>query len=499
MLLLLGALALGCGWYGALRGLPLQPAFVLGCLLFALVVAGLSRAGALGIPGPDRALLLVPGAFLVAAMLWRDAEGLLVLDAATLIVLAALVVPDASGRPLLLAGAAAYAERVLRAGVGWCVGMIPLSADAVSATPRTGAWRSLAAAGLGVAAISPALMVFGALLSSSDPAFGRVLESVVAIDLGPVLPHLAGIAFATWCAGGLLWAAARQPGAGLPLGVVAGRASATTVFTALIAVEALFGLFVVMQSRYLFGGYAHVLAAEGMTVAEYARRGFFELLAVAGLTLPILLLADWLLQERTPADRPRFRLHVVGLVGLLFLLLASALSRMLLYTREFGLTESRVYATGCLAWLAIVFGWLAVVHVRGTPARFAGGAFAAALQVLLALNLVDVDGLIVRVNAARAAEGRTFDRAYLLRLGAGAVPQVLRAAGTMPIGERCALLQDMHARWQARSRATTDGWNVERLRATGPLLRELARRADADCGGTMTLRPEPSQRGVSAP
>lgn len=476
--LLLGAATLGTGWYLAGHHLPGQASFVVQALLFGLVVAQLSRRGLLGVSSPDRPLLAVPGALLLVALLWRDSETLVLLDGAALVLLAALTVPDAAGRPLALAGPGAYLERVLRAAAGWVLGAIPL---AWSTATMPGRWRTLGAAGLGVAAVSPALVLFATLLSSADPAFGRVLDAFVAFDLHPLLPHLAAIGVATWGAAGLLWAAASEPRA-LPVPVSGGRVGSATVFSALGAIEALFVLYVVMQSRYLFGGYAHVLAAEQMTMAEYARRGFFELVTVAGLTLPILLVADWALDERRPGDRVRFRWHVLGLVALLFLLLGSALSRMLLYTREFGLTESRVYVTACLGWLACVFAWFALVQVRGTRERFAGGALAVALQVLLALNLLNVDAMIVRVNVARAATGRSFDRYYLTRLGAGAVPQVLSSAGAMPRGERCDLLEGMEARWAEETKAARPAWNVERARATGPLLVQLSRRARADCG-----------------
>ena len=48
-----------------------------------------------------------------------------------------------------------------------------------------------------------------------------------------------------------------------------------------------------VQFRYLFGGAALVQVSETLTYAEYARRGFFELVAVAALLLPIMLLLDW--------------------------------------------------------------------------------------------------------------------------------------------------------------------------------------------------------------
>jgi hypothetical protein len=479
--LLLAALALGSGWYLAARYLPGQVSFVVQCLLFAFAVTRLERVSALALSSPDRTLLAVPAAILLAAMSWRDAEALVVLDGAALVLLAALTVPDAAGRPLVVSGPAAYLERMVRAAAGWTLGAIPLAWATASVLPLPGRWRSLAATGLGVAAVSPALLLFAALLSSADPAFGQLLESIVAIDLGPLLPHLFGVALATWCAGGLLWAAARRPEPHPAFPPAGGRVGIATLAGALGAIELLFALFMVMQSRYLFGGYAHVLGVEGMTVADYARRGFFELVAVAGLTLPILLLAGWALDVRRPEDRVRLRWHVLGLVGLLFLLLASALSRMLLYTREFGLTEQRVYVTACLGWLACVFAWFVLTQLRGTPERFATGAFAAGLQVLLALNLLDVDGMIVRVNAARAREGRSFDASYVTGLGAGAVPQVLRVADGLPAAERCAVLREMEARWLKEVSGGERRWNVERARATGPLLERLSRRTREAC------------------
>jgi hypothetical protein len=490
--LVVGAIALGSGWYLAAQYLPGQVDFVVQCLLFALVVARLERLGALTLSSPDRALLAAPAALLLVALLWRDSQTLVLLDGAALLLLAALTVPDAQGRPLVLSGPAGYLERLVRAGAGWTLGAIPLAWTTMSVLPRLGRWRSLAATGLGVAAVSPALLLFASLLASADPAFGRVLESLVAIDLGPLLPHLLGFALATWCAGGLLWAAARPRGPGIIAAPRGGRVPVTTMIGALGAIEALFAVFVVMQSRYLFGGYGHVLAVEGMSVADYARRGFFELVVVAGLTLPMLLLADWALDGRRAADRVRVRWHALALVALLLLLLASALSRMLLYTRVFGLTESRVYVTGCIGWLACVFGWFALMQLRGTPERFATGAFAAALQVLLLLNLMDVDGMIVRVNADRLRDGRPFDAAYVARLGAGALPQVLRMADDLPAEERCALLRAVELFWSVDAAAPR--WNIERARVQGPLRERLASRSREACDVRASARL-PTPRG----
>src|SRR5204863_448253 len=102
---------------------------------------------------------------------------------------------------------------------------------------------------------------------------------------------------------------------------------------------------VVVQLRYCFGGAALVEETSGLTYAEYARRGFFELMTASGLMLPILLGADELVRK---GAAPQIRV-VRQLSGLLLAFLAvimvSALQRMRLYVAAFGLSEQRLYAT----------------------------------------------------------------------------------------------------------------------------------------------------------
>src|SRR5437868_7627393 len=95
----------------------------------------------------------------------------------------------------------------------------------------------------------------------------------------------------------------------------------------------------------------------GLTGAAYARRGFFELVTVAALALPLLLTVDWALKAEKRAHHHLFRLLAGILVALLFAVLASAVQRMLVYQRAFGLTELRLYVTAFIGWLVLVLLW----------------------------------------------------------------------------------------------------------------------------------------------
>jgi hypothetical protein len=103
-------------------------------------------------------------------------------------------------------------------------------------------------------------------------------------------------------------------------------------------------LFVAIQFRYLFGS-STVLEEAGLTVASYARRGCGELIAVALLT--ILLLVD--LARSTRRDEVGHRRWFVGaaatVAGLVIVALVSAWYRLDLYIGAFGASRVRTYAS----------------------------------------------------------------------------------------------------------------------------------------------------------
>jgi hypothetical protein len=157
---------------------------------------------------------------------------------------------------------------------------------------------------------------------------------------------------------------------------------------------------------------------------------------------------------------------------------------MRLYQREFGLTEARVYATALMLWLGVVLAWLAVTVLRGRRQLFAGGAVATALAAIVALNAVNPDGLIARVNVERAGDGRPVDLAYLLRLSDDATPTLARELPRLR-GARTEFIGPRHVAATLLGRACPDErdwrkWNLARDRADDavrraePALRALA-------------------------
>ena len=205
----------------------------------------------------------------------------------------------------------------------------------------------------------------------------------------------------------------------------------------------------------------------GLTYAEYAREGFFELVAVAALVLPVLLVGDWLLGGR-PRRVRGFRALAFVLVALLGVVMASALERLRLYRSEFGLTEARVYATAFALWLGVAFAWLCATVLRGRRDSFAAGALASAFAAVLVLNAVNPDALIARTNVARWEAGKPLDVHYLGALSDDATPTLVELlpalAAAKPSGAHSSLA---HVLVERRETAGGDWrtWNWGRARA----------------------------------
>jgi hypothetical protein len=231
------------------------------------------------------------------------------------------------------------------------------------------------------------------------------------------------------------------------------------------ALDLLFLAFVLVQVRYFFGGSTLVQATTGLTYAEYARRGFFELLGVAALVLPLLLLLHWLMAQRSPKGERVFKVLAGVQILLLLVVVASAIQRLRLYQAEYGLTEQRLYAAAFMAWLVVVFLWFAMTVLTRHRERFAFGAMVAGFLLVVVLHALNPDVLIARTNLARAKAGRSFDARYATRLSGDAVPELVAGLADLNPQDRCAVTSAILKRWALPQPSDWRLWSWSRARA----------------------------------
>lgn len=232
-------------------------------------------------------------------------------------------------------------------------------------------------------------------------------------------------------------------------------------------INLLFLSFVIVQVPYLFGGMDLVQATPDFKLAEYARRGFGELVAVAALVLPILLLSHWLLRKENPLNEKIFRVLAGIQIILLFVIMASAAQRLFLLTGNlgYGLTTVRFYPMVVMIWFAIVFVWFGLTVLRGARKHFAWGALWSALFVLAAAHVINPDEFIVRTNIRLMNEGRVFDSDYNSRLSDDAIPALLESVDSMNFVDQCIVRDKLKHRLDS-ARTETDLRNFNWSRST---------------------------------
>jgi hypothetical protein len=324
----------------------------------------------------------------------------------------------------------------------------------------------------------PFLIVFGALFSAADAVFQRTVHDLVDLawlrDFARELPQRAAVAtLVGWCATGALATSAdpyRVRGGEDRLRPLLGVEPA---IVALLAIDALFVAFVGLQLTYLFGG-RDTLDAAGITYSAYARRGFFELVAVATLAGATLLGLDLVVRARGRA----YVIAATALIALTGAVLGSSAMRMTLYQEAYGWTELRLYVYAAIAFLAIALATLAWAVVAGRMDHVATPLACAAIVVALAVNAIGPSGAVASKNIERFVDAasltddarRDLDIAYLMSLGDGAIPAIVERLPSLPERERSRIEAALRlAAKRSPSVGDWRSWSLDRMRATDVL------------------------------
>jgi len=448
---------------------------------FAVLLWRLSR-------GPDTAMprgrrWCIPFIALFGAMLaWRDAPVLKLLDIAVIFALCATLILRPTVESVLRTGFGHYLTAFFDGAGGIVLGLpsmvtvdIPKGVQetklGMDESRRAVLTQRLWSASTGILIAIPLVLVFGALFTSADTAFRTWVSDLFNLDWETLFEHILIIGVSTWMAAGYFHVALlKKRVASSPEVVLQGaRLDTLSILIPLGALIALFGAFVAVQIPYFFGGNAIVASQTGPSYAEYARQGFFQLVTVAALALAVLLFADWLGRDASPGERRVLHTFTVTLVTLVFVVMASALHRMALYTSVYGLTTLRFYTTAFMFWLAVVMLWFLAVILRGQRERFLFPAIASACACVLVFNAVNPERIIVEVNTTRADMASGTDFEYLATLSADAVPALVAASNRLPDGQRTAFQESLQKQREDLGTLAWRTWSWSRQRAWSAL------------------------------
>lgn len=285
----------------------------------------------------------------------------------------------------------------------------------------------------GILIALPIVAVFAVLLSSADQVFADWLKKV--LDLEKIPEYLFRLFYILIIAGFLV---------GVYLKAIHPEKEAqkpdpntrwmkpflgwTESGIVLAAVNLLFIVFVIIQVRYLFGGTTNI-SETGYTYAEYARRGFGELVAVAVLSLGMYMVLSTITKTISRFAKVGFTILSVLLMANVMAILASSLQRLVLYEKAYGFSQLRTYTHVFIYWLAALILAVVVMEIARRRGHIALALVIAVVGFGASLAVINVDGFIVKRNVARAAAGEKLDVAYLNALSTDAVPQLYKSFG----------------------------------------------------------------------
>ena len=286
----------------------------------------------------------------------------------------------------------------------------------------------------------PVVMIFASLLASADVVFNQRLEGFVEVfkleNLPEYIFRMIYILVIGYGLAGIFLHAATSSTDEKLIGedkpVIPAFLGFIESSIVLGSVVALFATFVVIQFQYFFGGTTNI-NVEGFTYAEYARKGFGELVAVAFFALMMLLTLSGVTKRETETQRKIYSGLGIALVALLLVMLVSAYQRLNLYEAAYGFSRLRTYTHVFLIWIGLLLITTIILEILRKERMFALAMLIAAFGFAISLPILNVDAFIVNQNIQRELEGgavEELDSQYFIELSDDAVPPLVKALQT---------------------------------------------------------------------
>jgi hypothetical protein len=437
---------------------------------------------------PDRWIVPAAVGFAVTVALRAD-EALIALDMLATLGLTVLAAAALSGEAVTRRTAAGVTYIGVRTAILILIGAATIVRATRPIVPDPAvSLRKLSPVARGLTLALPPVVIFALLFASADAVFERLLGDLIGlqIDPGDAPSRLVIVVGLAWLAGGLLVVARNDTDAARPAvqpgqpafspAIPWPRLGAVEATVVVAVVDLLFALFVGLQVAYLFGA-RDTLEAAGLTYSDYARRGFFELVAAAALAGGLVAALDRAITPRSG----RFVVLAVGLMCLTAIVLVSAALRLRLYQEAYGWTELRFYVYAAIGWLGLGLASAVVLLLRNGMGRLGHALGAATIVVAVAANLIGPTAYVAARNVERALDlslvpvgGKTgFDAFYGAALGDDAIPAIVIALPRLGSGERAILEAALRRRWvELRTNPALNApaaWNLGRERARSAL------------------------------
>jgi len=211
--------------------------------------------------------------------------------------------------------------------------------------------------------------------------------------------------------------------------------------TILVAINSVYLVFTLIQFAYMFGALNNALPPD-FTYAEYARRGFFELLMVTLINFSLVLSSiRFTRKDGKLVSRTVQILHSL-LILCTVVILSSAYLRMSLYEAVYGYTYLRVLTHSFMIFLGVLFV-IAFYKIWNERISLLKPYIVIGIIAYLILNFANIDELIANNNLDRYIKTGKLDTYYLKNLSYDSLPVLvnLLEAENVPVDIKKNLLE----------------------------------------------------------
>lgn len=277
----------------------------------------------------------------------------------------------------------------------------------------------------GVILSLPVLVTVVILLASADQVFDFFVATLLAkISLSEVARHSLLVAFATLPVFSFLWGLNGPKASAGDCGYEIKKFDRIIVISALSMLTTVYVLFCAIQFSYLFGGIDGISLPADMTYAGYARKGFFELVAVALINTGLIVGSLNFAATSGPRTTTALKALNSTLVLTTFIMLFSAHYRMWLYEETYGYTYLRVFTHAFMA-MVLVMLCVTLYKVWFNRINLAKWYIVIGLVAYVLVNYGNVDAFIAQKNVERFYKTGEIDVWYLSGLSYDAMPYLI--------------------------------------------------------------------------
>ena len=270
---------------------------------------------------------------------------------------------------------------------------------------------------LGVLCSVPVLVIVVPLLMLSDAAFTGLISKLLGDSFFTFFKVIVGLVLSVFILSYCFTLKKRE----LPncVGKNLGFIDSTIVTSFLSVISFCYLGYLFAQLAYFFSAFKGILPKDyEFTLSNYARRGFFEMCIIAVINFVLIYLVLTLAKKKNEKICVSGRL-LCGFMGLFTLLIIStALSKMILYIGEYGMTKLRIYTSMFMLFLGIVFIAL-ILRTFFLKARVLKVAIVTAAAVIALMGIFNVNSVIASYNYNAYMNGdlKEMDVDTIYRLG----------------------------------------------------------------------------------